>query len=45
MTTTDNPSDDVVEPDDAGTEGHDVPADLLELHGLLELELNSGGPA
>ena len=46
MTTTENiPPDDVVEPDDAGTEGHDVPADLLELHGLLELELNNGGPA
>ena len=45
MTTTENiPPDDVVEPDDAGTEGHDVPAELLELHGLLELA-NNGGPA
>ena len=45
MTTTENiPPDDVVEPDDAGTEGHDVPAELLELHGLLELA-NNGAPA
>jgi len=44
MTTTENiPPDDVVEPDDAGTEGHDVPADLVELHGLIELA-NNGGP-
>ncbi len=42
---TDIPPDDVVEPDDAGAEGHDVPADLLELHGLLELANNTGGPA
>lgn len=36
--------DPALEPDDAGTEGHEVPADLLELHGLLELA-NNGGPA
>ena len=45
MTTTDNPSDDVVEPDCAGAAGHEVPAELLELHGLLELANNTGGPA
>ena len=45
MTTTENiPPDDVIEPDDAGAEGHEVPAELLELHGLLELA-NNGGPA
>ena len=39
------PLDDMlVEPDDAGAEGHEVPAELLELHGLLELA-NNGGPA
>ena len=38
------PTEYVDEPDDAGTEGHDVPADLLELHGLIELA-NNGGPA
>lgn len=36
--------DELVEPDDAGAEGHDVPPELLELHGLLELA-NNGGPA
>jgi hypothetical protein len=39
-----DPDPDHLEADDAGTEGHDVPADLLELHGLLELAHN-GGPA
>lgn len=34
----------LVEPDDAGAAGHEVPAELLELHGLLELA-NNGGPA
>lgn len=48
MTTNENPPDTlptelIDEPDDAGTEGHDVPADLLELHGLIELA-NNGGP-
>ena len=39
------PLDDMlVEPDDAGAAGHEVPAELLELHGLLELA-NNGGPA
>lgn len=44
------PTDDIAhpapidEPDDAGAEGHDTPAELLELHGLLELA-NNGGPA
>lgn len=39
MTTTDNipPDPELTEPADAGAEGHDVPADLLELHGLIEL--------
>ena len=32
------------EPRDAGAAGHEVPADLLELHGLIELA-NNGGPA
>jgi hypothetical protein len=36
--------DPALEPDDAGAEGHDVPADLVELHGLIELA-NNGGPA
>lgn len=26
-----------LEADDAGAEGHDIPPELLELHGLLEL--------
>jgi len=44
VTTTENiPPDDVDEAPDAGAEGHDVPADLLELHGLIELA-NNGGP-
>ena len=38
------PTEYVDEAPDAGAEGHDVPADLLELHGLLELAHN-GGPA
>jgi hypothetical protein len=38
-------TDDIIEePLDAGTEGHDVPAELLELHGLIELA-NNGAPA
>ncbi len=46
MTTTENiPPDDVVEPDDAGAAGHEVPAELLERHWLLELANNTGGPA
>lgn len=32
-----------LEADDAGLEGHAVPADLLELHALTELA-NNGGP-
>lgn len=39
-----DPDPDHLEPDDAGAAGHDVPAELLELHGLLELA-NNGGPA
>lgn len=40
------PLDDMlVEPDCAGAAGHEVPAELLELHGLLELANNTGGPA
>lgn len=37
------PDPELTEPADAGAEGHDVPADLLELHGLIELA-NNGGP-
>jgi hypothetical protein len=38
------PTEYVDEAPDAGAEGHDVPADLVELHGLIELA-NNGGPA